>query len=122
MTRPTPSLAASRRLRERLRLLGIATHTADCPALPIVEHGTSIHGVLRRDLICSLGMLVVAPLPCGCKKADDSAAGSAGASTKKLRIAVVPKGTTHEFWKAVHAGGAKAAKERNHEKNWKGPL
>jgi ribose transport system substrate-binding protein len=28
-----------------------------------------------------------------------------------LRIAVVPKGTTHDFWKSVHAGAIKAEKE-----------
>ena len=27
------------------------------------------------------------------------------------RIAVIPKGTTHEFWKSVHAGANKAGKE-----------
>ena len=41
----------------------------------------------------------------------------------KYRIAVIPKGTTHEFWKSVHAGAAKAAKEAgNVEIFWKGPL
>jgi ribose transport system substrate-binding protein len=41
----------------------------------------------------------------------------------KYRIAVIPKGTTHEFWKSVHAGAAKAAKEAgNVEVLWKGPL
>jgi ribose transport system substrate-binding protein len=41
----------------------------------------------------------------------------------KYRIAVIPKGTTHEFWKSVHAGAAKAAKEAgNVEILWKGPL
>jgi ABC-type sugar transport system substrate-binding protein len=41
----------------------------------------------------------------------------------KYRIAVVPKGTTHEFWKSVHAGAARAAKEAgNVEVLWKGPL
>jgi ABC-type sugar transport system substrate-binding protein len=41
----------------------------------------------------------------------------------KFRIAVIPKGTTHEFWKSVHAGAAKAAKEAgNVEIFWKGPL
>lgn len=29
----------------------------------------------------------------------------------KYRIAVIPKGTTHEFWKSVHFGAVKAAKE-----------
>jgi ribose transport system substrate-binding protein len=41
----------------------------------------------------------------------------------KYRIAVIPKGTTHEFWKSVHAGAAKAAEEAgNIEIIWKGPL
>lgn len=29
----------------------------------------------------------------------------------KYRIAVIPKGTTHEFWKSIHFGAVKAAKE-----------
>jgi ABC-type sugar transport system substrate-binding protein len=41
----------------------------------------------------------------------------------KYRIAVIPKGTTHEFWKSVHAGAAQAAEEAgNVEIFWKGPL
>jgi ABC-type sugar transport system substrate-binding protein len=41
----------------------------------------------------------------------------------KYRIAVIPKGTTHEYWKSVHAGAAQAAKEAgNVEIFWKGPL
>jgi ribose transport system substrate-binding protein len=45
------------------------------------------------------------------------------AGTKKLRIAVIPKGTTHEFWKSVHAGAENAAKELgNVEVLWKGPV
>jgi ribose transport system substrate-binding protein len=36
---------------------------------------------------------------------------------------VIPKGTTHEFWKAVHAGALKAEKDLgNVEVIWKGPL
>jgi ribose transport system substrate-binding protein len=66
----------------------------------------------------------MAVLPVACKKADET--GAAGASSggpeKRLRLAVVPKGTTHEFWKAVHAGAAKAGKELNVEIVWKGPL
>jgi ribose transport system substrate-binding protein len=46
---------------------------------------------------------------------------SAGAE-KKLRIAVVPKGTTHEFWKSIHAGAVKASRELDVEVIWKGPL
>ena len=39
-----------------------------------------------------------------------------------FKIAVIPKGTTHEFWKSIHAGALKAAKELNVEIIWKGPL
>lgn len=46
---------------------------------------------------------------------------------KKLTIAVIPKGTTHEFWQAVHAGARKAERElvqtgREATIIWKGPL
>ena len=42
-------------------------------------------------------------------------------------IAVVPKGTTHEFWKSIHAGAVKAEKELTAQGAkvklfWKGPL
>jgi ABC-type sugar transport system substrate-binding protein len=40
----------------------------------------------------------------------------------KFRIAVIPKGTTHEFWKSVHFGAAKAAEELgNVEIIYRGP-
>ena len=46
---------------------------------------------------------------------------------KKLTIAVIPKGTTHEFWKSIHAGSNKAAQELTAQGTeieviWKGPL
>ena len=46
---------------------------------------------------------------------------------KKLTIAVIPKGTTHEFWKSIHAGSNKAASElaaqgTDVEVIWKGPV
>jgi ribose transport system substrate-binding protein len=40
----------------------------------------------------------------------------------KWVIAVIPKGTTHEFWKSIHAGAVKAGQELNVEIIWKGPL
>lgn len=39
----------------------------------------------------------------------------------RLTIAVIPKGTTHEFWKAIHAGALKAAREMGVDILWKGP-
>ena len=55
------------------------------------------------------------------------AACSKGASEKPLSIAVIPKGTTHEFWNAIHAGAVKAERELNASGvkvaiTWKGPL
>jgi ribose transport system substrate-binding protein len=45
-----------------------------------------------------------------------------GAKTKKWKVIVIPKGTTHEFWKAVHAGALQAAQQLgNVEVIWLGP-
>ena len=44
------------------------------------------------------------------------------AEPARKTIAVIPKGTTHEFWKSIHAGAAKAAKEFDVDIIWKGPL
>jgi ribose transport system substrate-binding protein len=44
------------------------------------------------------------------------------ADGKPLRIAVIPMGTTHEFWKSVHAGALTAARELGVDLVWKGPL
>ncbi len=68
-------------------------------------------------------LCAAALLSAGCKKKAESS-GAPGAADKpaSLRIAVIPKGTTHEFWKAVHAGAEKAAREVNVEVIWKGPL
>ncbi len=39
----------------------------------------------------------------------------------RLQIAVIPKGTTHQFWKSIHAGAEKAAKEFDVNIIWQGP-
>jgi len=38
-----------------------------------------------------------------------------------MTIAVIPKGTTHVFWKSIHAGAEKAGKELGVEILWQGP-
>ncbi len=43
-------------------------------------------------------------------------------ATEPLKIAVIPKGTTHSFWKSVEAGAKKAGAEFGAEIIWKGPL
>ena len=49
------------------------------------------------------------------------------AAEKAYTIAVIPKGTTHEFWKSVNAGAVKAQRELTAQGTkvdviWKGPL
>jgi ribose transport system substrate-binding protein len=44
-----------------------------------------------------------------------------------LHLAVIPKGTTHEFWKSIHAGAIKAQQEFESQGvavrlTWKGPI
>ena len=56
----------------------------------------------------------------GCKQKEEESADT-------YRIAVIPKGTTHVFWKSIHAGAVKAQQELeatglNVEIIWKGPL
>ena len=48
-------------------------------------------------------------------------------AAEQLSVAVIPKGTTHEFWKSIHAGAIKAQRELESsgtkvELIWKGPL
>jgi ribose transport system substrate-binding protein len=59
--------------------------------------------------------------PClltGCNATSEAGRSSSG----KPVIAVVPKATSHEFWKAVHAGAEQGAKEAGVEIIWKGPI
>ena len=68
-------------------------------------------------------LLVLLSLLAACTKSN----GPASNAKKKLTIAVIPKGTTHEFWKSIHAGSIKAANELTAQGTeveviWKGPL
>jgi len=51
----------------------------------------------------------------------ETAQAPAKTSGDSLNIAVIPKGTTHLFWKSVHAGAVKAAREFGVEITWQGP-
>jgi len=72
-----------------------------------------------RKILFLFFMLSLGVVATSCKKAE--------APTKTFTIAVIPKGTTHEFWKSIHAGSNKAARElaaqgTHVEVIWKGPL
>lgn len=50
------------------------------------------------------------------------AAVAGGAAAPPAKIAVIPKGTTHSFWKSVEAGARRASAELGVDIVWKGPL
>jgi len=53
---------------------------------------------------------------CGGESTD-----TAAPEDETITIAVIPKGTIHSFWVAIHAGAMKAAQELGVEVIWKGP-
>lgn len=72
---------------------------------------------LRRLVLVAVLLLPLA----GCGGGEDTLDADA------LTIAVIPKGTTHEFWKSIHAGAIKAQRELAEQGVdvqliWKGPL
>src|SRR4051794_30804438 len=89
---------------------------------------------MRRRSILALSLTLLAS---ACSRSQSSGTGSGtgagttgagtpasggGSAAGRLNIAVIPKGTTHEFWKSVHAGAVKAARELDVDIVWKGPL
>ncbi len=70
-----------------------------------------------RTLIPCAIFLCLLVLSCGKSKQSKSHQDE----TSKLKIAVIPKATTHEFWKAIHSGAVKASRELEVEILWKGP-
>lgn len=67
----------------------------------------------KTFLLCAAALL--AACECG-------SGGGAGGGDGRRVIAVIPKGTTHEFWKSIHAGANKAAAELGVEILWQGPV
>jgi ribose transport system substrate-binding protein len=63
-----------------------------------------------------LSLLILAIFPAACSS------GKKAESAKALKIAVIPKGMTHEFWNAIHAGAVKAGRELGVEVIWKGAI
>jgi ribose transport system substrate-binding protein len=75
-----------------------------------------------RKILLTLCLSLVAVAGVSCTRAEAPIA-----NKKKMTIAVIPKGTTHEFWKSIHAGSNKAASELSSQGTdveviWKGPL
>ena len=71
--------------------------------------------------IISIALMLTTVAAFGCNRSVSKSA------KKRLTIAVIPKGTSHEFWKSIHAGAIKASRELSTQGNdveviWKGPL
>ena len=77
--------------------------------------------------LVSVVMAAAVGVAVSCGRASDARRTASGANGKALRIAVIPKGTTHEFWKAIHAGAVRAQRELAAAGDsvtviWKGPI
>src|SRR5262245_1692782 len=77
----------------------------------------------RTGLGFLVGAVVVALLSVAgsCDRKPEAASKPQSAAAPTLRIAVVPKGTTHDFWKTVHAGALRAGKELGVDVTFRGP-
>ncbi len=74
--------------------------------------------MFRHHPVLPLFLIVLA----GCNGGSNGGSSAPAAKRDKLLIAVIPKATSHEFWKSVHAGAVKAEREANVKIVWKGPI
>ncbi len=73
----------------------------------------------RRCIVFALLALPIAALTAAC---SDDAPQPRVETVDAVRIAVIPKGTTHVFWKAVEQGAREGGAAAGFEVLWKGPL
>jgi len=89
-----------------------------------IPRASSNHTISKISLsaLCAIVMLAGCGRPTE-QQSSTSAPDTAGATSteKRLQIAVIPKGTTHSFWKSIHAGAIKASRETGAEIIWQGP-
>src|SRR5881392_318881 len=82
--------------------------------------------IMRRMFVLLIALSAITVGTLSCSKSSGPGSSATGGKNK-LTIAVIPKGTTHEFWKSIHAGTLKAARELSAQGTeieviWKGPL
>jgi ribose transport system substrate-binding protein len=76
---------------------------------------------MRNLRILACAFIMMSALACG-KNNSGTASNSSNSGGSGVKIAVIPKGTTHSFWKTVHAGADDAAKDQKVDIIWKGPV
>jgi ribose transport system substrate-binding protein len=69
---------------------------------------------MKRSVLLIVMAATVIAAACG--------GGSGSNAPARPTIAVIPKGTSHQFWQSIHAGAVKAASEANVDIAWRGPL
>jgi ribose transport system substrate-binding protein len=69
---------------------------------------------MKRSVLLIVMAAAVIAAACG--------GGSGSNAPARPTIAVIPKGTSHQFWQSIHAGAVKAASEVNVDIAWRGPL
>src|SRR4051812_6339620 len=74
--------------------------------------------MISRSLVAVVLACLGVAAGCGQRSPD----GASKSARDKLLIAVVPKATSHEFWKSVHAGAVEGQKQANVDIIWKGPI
>ena len=73
--------------------------------------------------LMTLGLLALVGCSGSAPTTTTNSSSGTPAATGKLIIPVIPKGTTHEFWKSIHAGAEMAKSElKDVEIVWRGPL
>ena len=83
--------------------MGLVIHLA---GVAILASYGSKGNFMRWNLVGLSFCLALSLTACSKSKVEMNADGS-----KKLRIAVIPKGTSHSFWRSIHAGAVKAERE-----------
>ncbi len=102
----------------RMGELGVKTlvhHLEKQPVEPRIWTGEAL--VTSENMNSpDIKQLIVAP------KVENASGSLSGVKSKKWRVVIIPKGTNHEYWWAIHAGAMKAEQELgNVEVVWQGP-
>lgn len=71
--------------------------------------------------LCGLSLLLALASISGCDCGGEGATAAVDGPRRRT-IAVIPKGTTHVFWRSVHAGALAAGRELGVEVLWQGPI
>ena len=74
-------------------------------------------------IVCLLFFFGCEPTSTNTRNPSTQSGSATSGENANLRFAVIPKGTSHEFWKSVHYGAVQAANEiGNIEIIWRGPV